>query len=82
MITLHVPDDAVFTDCEGGEFASYTVDPTGALYRFQQGPGQIDDLFIVDVDGAIVIINTMYRPDTATEQVMEMRTIAESATFE
>ena len=35
-----------------------------------------------DVDGAIVIINTMYRPDTATEQVMEMRTIAESATFE
>ena len=42
MITLHVPDDADFADCDSGEFASYSIggeEPT----MWHQGPGQIDD---------------------------------------
>ena len=82
-ITLHVPEDAVFTDCDGGDFASYTLEGhEGAPWRWQQGPGQIDTYWVVDVDGAIVIINGMYRPDTSAERIEEMRSIAESATFE
>ena len=82
-LTLHVPDDAVFTDCDGGEYASYTLEGyEGAPWRWQQGPGQIDTYWVVDVDGAIVIMNGMYRPDTSAERIEEMRSIAESATFE
>ncbi len=90
-LTLHVPDDAptraeAFKDCDGMEFASYgTADaPDGVdgLSRTHQGPGQVDELWILDMDGAIVIIDAMYRPDTSDELVEEMRTIAESATFE
>ncbi len=91
QITLHVPNDAptreeAFKDCDGGEFASYgiTGGPAGAdgLERIHQGPGQVDEFWILDIDGALVIIDAMHRPDTSDELVEEMRTIAESATFE
>ena len=52
------------------------------LARYHQGPGQIDELWIIDVDGAVVILDAMYRPDTSAELIAEMRSIAESATFE
>ena len=60
--------------------------PTGgtqadAFSRTQQGPGQIDELWIVDVDGTFVIIDAMYRHDTPPSLLDEMRAIAESATF-
>ena len=81
-IILHVPDDAVFADCEEGEFAMFRVDGEAGPGRYSQGPGQVDELWILDVDGAVVIIDAMSRPDTSAELVEEMRAIAESATFE
>jgi hypothetical protein len=80
-ITLHVPNDAVFDGCDSGSFASYGVtgdEPT----RYHQGPGQSDEFWVVDVDGAIAVIDAMYRTDTPAELVAEMRAIAESITFE
>jgi hypothetical protein len=84
-ITLHVPADAAmtgedFTGCEDGKFASYgTADDP--LSRYHQGPGQIDELWIVDVDGATVIIDAMYRSDTPADVIEELQRIAQSATF-
>jgi hypothetical protein len=81
-IILHVPDDADPADCEGGEFATFVVDGETGVGRYHQGPGQVDEFWILDVDGDIVIIDAMYRPDTPPALVEEMRAIAESATFE
>lgn len=81
LITLHVPDDADVDACDAGEFATFGTE-TEDIARYQQGPGQIDDLWIIDVDGAIVILDAMYRPDSRTDIVDEMRSIVESATFE
>jgi len=81
MITLHVPDDADFADCDGGEFASYTIEGEDR-WQWHQGPGQIDDFWFVDVEGSIVEIRAMYRPDTPRELVEEMRTFVESTTFQ
>ena len=89
-VTLHVPDDAptraeAFKDCDGGEFASYgETGKTGVdgLARTHQGPGQVDELWILDVDGRLAIIDVMYRPDTSDELIEEMRTIVESTTVE
>jgi hypothetical protein len=80
VITLHVPEDADVNACEGGEFASFGI-ADDDLARYHQGPGQIDELWIIDVDGAIVIIDAMYRSDTPDELIEEMRTMAASATF-
>ena len=81
-VILHVPAEAVFDDCDQGQFASYGHPGQSSPDRYQQGPGQIDELWIVDVDGAVAIIDAMYRSDTPAELIDEMRTIAESATFE
>lgn len=88
VITLRVPDDAVFTECYRGVYATYTPEGWGSEGggslpgRVHQGPGQIDTFWIVEVDDAIVILNAMYRDDTPAERIEEMRAIAESATFE
>ncbi len=50
--------------------------------RNAQGAGQIDELWILDVDGSIVILDATYSPATPADLVEEMRTIAESATFD
>lgn len=79
-VTLHVPDDAAFGDCERNEFRSYVAgvdDP-----RYHQDPGQIDEVTAVDVNGEIVIIDIAYYAGTPAEHVAEMRSIVDSLVFE
>ncbi len=90
-ITLHVPDDAVvsgedFPDCDQDTFGVWTdsIDgaPGQAPYRYNQGSGQIDEIWAVDVDGALTVIDWTYYPATPAEDVAEEQAIVESATFE
>lgn len=80
MLTLHVPEDAVFADCDGGEFRTLIEVPDAAHYH--DGPGQIDEVWIVDVDGTLVFFDAGYFAATPAEAVEEMRAMVESATFE
>lgn len=86
-VTLHVPNEAstraeAFKDCDQDTFASYGGVGASEPWRYHQGPGQVDEFWILDVDGVIVIIDAMYRPDTSATLIDEMRAIAASATFE
>ncbi|MGI8830864.1 MAG: hypothetical protein ACR2I5_14005 [Candidatus Limnocylindria bacterium] len=80
-ITLHVPDDAVFGECDQGTFGSWGVAGESTPGRYAQDPGQIDELWIMDVNGVLVVIDTAYYEATPTEHVDEMRAIVQSATF-
>jgi hypothetical protein len=79
-ITLHVPDDAVFSDCDEGQFRTLVKGISSA--RYHQGPGQIDELWIVDVDGELAVINTAYYVATAQVVRDELVAIVDSMTFE
>lgn len=81
-ITLHVPEDAVFSDCDEGTFGSWGTGGFSSPDRYHQDPGQIDELWIVDVDGVLVVIDAAYYEGTPAEVVDEMRAIVESTTFE
>jgi hypothetical protein len=86
-ITLHVPDDVAFsagefTDCDQGNFSSFGSDAEPGPARFAQGPGQIDEVWILDVNGVVVVIDTGYYALTPADDVAELRAIVESATFE
>ena len=83
-ITLHVPNDPeAIADCDEDTFASYgTGDTAKRPSRYHQGPGQVDELWVLDVNGVVAIIDVMYRPSTSAALVEEVRAIAESATFE
>ena len=91
-ITLHVPmsydlpnaqREEEFADCDQSTFAMYGIagNDTEEVWN-AQGPGQIDELWILDVDGSIVILDAAYSPATPADLVEELRALAESATFE
>jgi hypothetical protein len=80
-ITLHTPDDLESGACELDAFVTLST-ATDALSRYQQGPGQVDELWFVDVDGIIVMIDATRASSTSQQLIDEMRAIAESATFE
>jgi len=72
-----------FGDCDDSEFVFYgIVGANDGVVRNAQGPGQVDELWIVDVDGSIVILDVVYSPATPSELVDEARALAQSATFE
>jgi hypothetical protein len=83
MITLHVPDDAVFGECDRGQFRTFVQNPDPAVdsARPQQGPGQIDEMWIVDVDGLVTLMDTNYWPATSADVVDELHALISSATF-
>ena len=87
-ITLHVPTSwptgaEAFADCDRGTFGSWGVpgsDP--APYRYHQDPGQIDKLWILDVEGELVVIDTGYYEATPQSVIDELEAIVESAAFD
>ena len=84
-ITLHVPDDAVFSECDDGKFASWAGGGEPASdgpSRHHQGPGQIDEVWILDVDGELVVVDAMYGPETPAGYLSELHAILESMDFE
>ncbi len=90
-ITLRVPisydlpnatREEKFAACDEDAFAFYGVGGEAGHARNAQGAGQIDELWILDVNGAIVILDASYSPATPAALVDEVRTLAESATFD
>lgn len=72
-----------FGDCDDDSFVFYGVvgDDTEVV-RNAQGPGQVDELWILDVDGSIVILDLVSSPASPADLVEEIRALAESARFE
>ena len=90
-ITVHVPmsfdlpsatREKRFAACDQNVFAFYGIEGEAGEARNAQGAGQVDDLWILDVSGRIVILDAAYGPAVPAQLVAEMRTIAGSATFE
>jgi hypothetical protein len=75
-LTISVPTDAVFSDCAQGEFRSYHGRDGGI--RFHQGPGQIDELWVLDVDGTTVTVGASYYPATSEADRAEQATVLDS----
>ena len=87
-ITLHVPEDANFGECDrnqissGAEFCTLTQDNPAVCHRYHQFPGQIDELWIVDVNGEVAVIDATWGDETPAEALAELRAILDSMAFE
>lgn len=82
FITLHVPEDADFAACDQGYFGSWALPGDPSPSRYHQGPGQIDLLWIVDLDGVLTVMDASHYEQTPASDVAELRAIVESMTFE
>ena len=87
LVTMSVPDDMDydesktssdgFVDCDLGEFRTWN-NPAGTDVRGQQGPGQRDDVYILDVNGTRVVVNVAYFPSLPQPQMGELESIVQS----
>jgi hypothetical protein len=80
-ITLHVPNDTALQKCDSQEFCTIVTEAATDCARYAQGPGQIDVLWIVKVDGFLVVIDAAHYDATPPEHVTEMEAIVASVRF-
>ena len=68
--------------CDQGVFGSWGLGTTDlSPYRYHQGPGQIDKLWILDVDGELAVMDIAYYEGTPRAVIDELEAIVESTTF-
>jgi hypothetical protein len=78
---LSVPDDMDLSEFHWGEYRAW-IDAHGS-HRLPHSPGQVDDLWILDVDGERIVIDAFYvyvpgAPDALREELTQ---IVESIEF-
>ena len=73
-----VPADINFSDCNGSLFKSWN---DGAGDRYQQGPGQVDRLWILDVEGHRLVIDATYMPGSTVRDREELAQVVNSIAF-
>jgi hypothetical protein len=88
-IELTVPADIAFdpvdgfVDCDGRlEFRSWILEEGLSSYSLQAAPGQHDQLWIIDVNGARVIIDASFFEATSAADMAELQAVLESIRFE
>jgi hypothetical protein len=75
-----VPTDVDFDDCDEGVFESWTA-RGWASDRYQQAPGQVDRIWILDVNGARLLIDASYFPEATSHDRAELETVVDSIRF-
>jgi hypothetical protein len=75
-----VPSRIDFSSCGQGYFESWTG-RGWASDRWQQGPGQVDRLWILDVNGKRLVIDANYLPSATQGQRTELNRIVHSIKF-
>ena len=71
MVRLHVPSDVDFSDCYLNEYRSWEG-------RFHQGAGQVDEVWILDVEGERLVIDAWWFPKTSADERVKVIDIVES----
>ena len=77
-----LPDPSEGCDADGGGPAFQSWLGVGAGNRYQQGPGQIDLLWILDIDGARLVLDAFDMPSATAEERQELLDVVGSITFE
>jgi hypothetical protein len=78
-----VPADQEFTEaeqfvgCDDGEFVSMTTE-TGERDRYHQFAGQIDDFYLIDLDGKTYFLDVVTEPETSAQEMAEVQAMLDS----
>ena len=76
-----VPPDVHFATCDNAEYASWTgATRTGSEggVRYQQGAGQHDLLWLLDVDGVRLVVDPVFYDETSQAALDELDAIFRS----
>jgi hypothetical protein len=74
-LVLEVPDQQGFLGCDDGYFDGYEGPTIG---RYYQGPGQVVEFWVLDVEGTPLVIEATWFPDSPAEDVASLRAILDT----
>jgi hypothetical protein len=80
-----VPSDMDFSKCDADGDEHHFESWTGkgwAHNRYHQGPGQVDRLWILDIDGSRIVIDAFSMPSASAEEREELLNVVQSIRFE
>jgi hypothetical protein len=77
MLRLHVPSDVDFSECSAPEFRS-EGEFRSWPGRFHQGAGQVDEVWILDVEGERLVIDAWWFARTSADEREKVIDIVES----
>jgi hypothetical protein len=70
--------DTKFTDCTDGELWSYIGKPLSFANHSYSHPGQVEEDWLLDVDGTRLMIATLRSPGSSKGDIAELRSILDS----
>jgi len=83
---IEMDADGSFPDCDpAADGTRYFHSWTGrgaASGRYQQGPGQLDRVWIIDVDGSRLVIDAFSMPYATSDEIEDLGEVVESIRFE
>jgi len=71
----------VFESWTGYQLWNAPYKPSGTTDRYQQGPGQVDRLWILDVDGRRLVIDATYMPGSTDQDRATLAKVVNSIAF-
>ena len=57
-----IGDDTAFTDCTSGELKSWIGEPLSYAFHGYSHPGQVEEIWLLDVDGTRLMISAIWSP--------------------
>ena len=74
-----IGDDTAFTDCtDGGELKSWIGEPLSYAFHGYSYPGQVEEIWLLDVDGTRLMIEALWSPGSPEGDIAELRSILDS----
>ena len=73
-------EEALFPDCDEATFLSWTANGW-ASSRFHQAPGQVDRIWILDVNGERLVVDAYYLPEATRTERAELERVVNSIRF-
>lgn len=77
-IDLSVPANLNISTCDKGEFRSWTVWEVVDGANSHNAPGQLDTVYMVDVDRRVLVIDATHMPATSVADLAELKAILAS----
>jgi len=75
-LELTIPSGVEFDNCGSSPFLMWTA--TSGGYRCAQGPGQVHDIYVVDVEGERLVFYVISFPDTPAADLAALQAVVES----
>ena len=73
-------EEALFPDCDEATFLSWTARGWAGV-RYHQAPGQVDRIWILDVDGQRLVVDAAYLPEATRQDRVELERVVDSIRF-